>query len=195
VLLFVTMMSICCMSSLLSKDTATHSNLTQLKFHLFGDSSYSAQQALTLSITLGVFFGMALAGFGLGFQAQSRSTPIWAAIVTAFATIFWILQMLAFARFGLVFFAICCALLAILHGACFGFSFGAMKDMWRNPPPVGFEYLPKDYKVPYSHMHQDPPDVRYAAELDARRRKLQVQQAELEMLEQKLKRRMKENGK
>ena len=66
--------------------------------------------------------------------------------------------------------------------------------MRRNPPPAGFEILPADYKVPYSHMHQDPPEVRLARELEQRRQKLEVQQKELEMLEQKLHNKLKQKN-
>jgi Skp family chaperone for outer membrane proteins len=50
--------------------------------------------------------------------------------------------------------------------------------------------LPAGYKLPYSHLHKDPPEVRLAAELEQRRERLAVQQKELEMLEAKLKRSM-----
>jgi hypothetical protein len=72
----------------------------------------------------------------------------------------------------------------------FGLSVGAVREMSRNPPPAGHEILPGDYKIPYSHYHDDPPEVRLAAELDQRRQRLAVQQKELEMLEEKLKRKL-----
>jgi hypothetical protein len=62
--------------------------------------------------------------------------------------------------------------------------------MRRNPPPPGHEILPPDFKVPYSHLHEDPPEVRLARELDQRREKLAVQQKELEMLEARLRRKL-----
>ena len=71
-------------------------------------------------------------------------------------------------------------------------SINSLIEMRRNPPPKGFEILPADYKVPYSHMHQDPPEVRLAKELEQRKEKLAVQQKELEMLEQKLHRKLKD---
>ena len=73
-----------------------------------------------------------------------------------------------------------------------GFSIAAWREMRRHPPPVGLEVLPADYKVPYSHLHQDPPEVRLARELESRRQKLEVQQRELEMLEDKLRRKLKQ---
>jgi hypothetical protein len=39
-------------------------------------------------------------------------------------------------------------------------------------------------------MHQDPPEVRLARELEQRRQRLAVQQKELELLEQKLRRKI-----
>jgi hypothetical protein len=62
--------------------------------------------------------------------------------------------------------------------------------MLKTPPSDRHEVLPSDYKVPYSHMHDDPPEVRLADELRQRRERLAVQQKELEMLEEKLKRKM-----
>jgi hypothetical protein len=64
--------------------------------------------------------------------------------------------------------------------------------MRREPPAPGHEVLPIDYKIPYSHYHEDPPEVRLARELEERRQRLAVQQKELEMLEEKLKRKLDE---
>src|SRR4051812_43611891 len=65
-LLFITSSLICCGSSLLSKDTATHSDLTRIGWHFAGDApdqpSYSAQKALTIGVFAAVFFGLALSG-------------------------------------------------------------------------------------------------------------------------------------
>jgi hypothetical protein len=107
------------------------------------------------------------------------------------ATVFWAVQTLfaaqklhslwlatlAFALFGLF------AVLTVLAA-------GAVREMRRDPPPVGHEILPADYKVPYSHLHEDPPEVRLARELEARRERLAVQQKELEMLERRLRRKL-----
>src|SRR3954468_21872152 len=76
VLMFLVMFFICCGSSLLSKDWATRSELTHIGWGIPASASasdtvptqptYSAQRALTISVFAGVFFGMALAGVGLG---------------------------------------------------------------------------------------------------------------------------------
>src|SRR5258706_9004807 len=72
VTLFLTMMSVCCLSSLLSKDYAARADRTQIGWHFPGDKpdapSYSYAQAMTVSVALGVFFGLAMAGVGLGLQ-------------------------------------------------------------------------------------------------------------------------------
>jgi hypothetical protein len=195
VTLFVVMMFVCCASSLLSKDTATHTDLTRIGWHLPSDAPdrpfYSAQLATTLTVMLGVFFGIALAGLGLGLQAQNRRAPVLAVIMSLIAIAFWAMQGALFAtRLRSVWLTLACAALLLLFIGCLILSVGALRDMRRSPPPQSFETLPKDYKIPYSHMHADPPEVRLARELEERRQKLAVQQKELEMLEEKLKRRM-----
>jgi len=195
VTLFLVMMFICCSSSLLSKETATHTDLTRIGWHLPSDAAdhptYSAQLATTLTVMLGVFFGMALAGLGLGLQAQNPRTPLLAVFLSSIAVVFWIVQILLFATaMRSVVLSLACSALLLLFIGCLVLSIGAMREMRRDPPPHAFETLPKDYKIPYSHMHADPPDVRLARELEDRRQKLAVQQKELEMLEEKIKRRM-----
>jgi signal transduction histidine kinase len=187
--LFLAMMFICCSSSLLSKDTATRG-----EWQSIGWGSYTAQLATTLTVTLGVFFGIALAGLGLGLQAQNRRTPWLAVMITGIASIFWIVQTVFYAgNVRSIVLTGGCALLALMFIVLFGLALSAAREMWSDPPPKGFEILPADYKVPYSHMHQDPPDVRLAAELQQRRERLEVQQKELEALEERIRRRMKQN--
>ena len=67
---------------------------------------------------------------------------------------------------------------------------GIAREMRRDPPRPGHEVLPADYKVPYSHLHEDPPEARLAKELEQRRERLAVQQKELEMLEERLRRKL-----
>src|SRR5438477_12049458 len=61
VILFIVSMFVCCASSLLSRETAMHTGLTTIGWH-----SYSAQKAITISLLASIFFGLVLAGFGLG---------------------------------------------------------------------------------------------------------------------------------
>src|SRR5258706_6205637 len=195
VTLFLVMMSVCCLSSLLDKDFAARADRTQFGWHFPGDKadepSYSYARAMAVSVVLGVFFGMALAGVGLGLQAQRRAAPGMAVLLTAVGMIFWLVQTIfaiqalrsiVLAAMALGMTAFFCVMLAL--------AIGALREMRLQPPPPGHELLPADYKVPYSHMHQDPPEVRLAREMEQRRERLAVQQKELEMLEAKLKRKL-----
>src|SRR3954468_21004950 len=93
VLMFLAMMFVCCSSSLLNKDFATHSDLTKISWH-----GYTAQRALSIALFAGVFFGVALAGVGLGLQAETRRAPVLAVGLTAFATVFWMIHLLVAAQ-------------------------------------------------------------------------------------------------
>ena len=199
VTLFIVMMAVCCLSSLLSKDFASRADRTEIGWHLPGDKvespSYSYARAMTLSVAFGVFFGMAMAGVGLGLQAQRRASPWVGVAVTGFGTAFWLVQaVFAIHPLRSVGLALLALVLTAFFGVMLSLAVGALKEMWTTPPPSGHEILPSDYKVPYSHMHQDPPEVRLAAELGQRRERLAVQQKELEMLEEKLKRKMDQRG-
>jgi len=130
-------------------------------------------------------------GIGLGLQAQRRLAP-WAGVaVCAAAVVFWgvhtvfaaqKLRSVTLTAVGFVLFS--------LFSVLTGLAVAALREMRRTPPPAGLEILPADYKVPYSHLHEDPPEVRLARELEQRRERLAVQQKELEMLEGRLKRKL-----
>jgi hypothetical protein len=197
VLLFLAMFFVCCGSSLLSKDFATRSQLTRIGWGAAPPQSpgalhqpaYSAQRALTISVFAGVFFGMALAGAGLGMQAGSRVAAPGAVVVTLLGTAFWLVHaVFAATAARSTLFTLIAGGLAICFAALLAFATNAMIEMRKNPPPPGHEALPPGYKIPYSHYHADPPEVRLAAELAQRRERLAVQQKELEALEEKIKR-------
>ena len=193
VTLFLAMMGICCLSSLLSKDFASRPDRVQIGWHLPGDPpdapSYSYARAMTLSVTFGVFFGMAMAGVGLGLQAERKAAPWVGVIVTGFASFFWLAQtVFAIHPLGSVWLAFPAIVLTMIFIVLLILAIGALGEMLRTPPAPGHEILPSDYKVPYSHMHQEPPEVRLAQELAQRRERLAVQQKELETFELKLKR-------
>jgi hypothetical protein len=195
VLLFLSSMFVCCGSSLISKDVAQRHDLMQVgwTFRSAGGGTwiYSAQRAISLSVTLAVFFGLALAGIGLGLQAQRRAAPYQAVAVCAFGVLFWGCQVVFAVQklHSVILTALGIALLS-LFGILAGLSMGALREMRRTPPPPDLEILPADYKVPYSHLHEDPPEVRLARELEQRRERLAVQQKELEMLEGRLRRKL-----
>jgi hypothetical protein len=199
VLLFLASMFVCCGSGLISKDVAERHDLTAVGWGSRGlggpgqgrGVAYSAQRAISLSVTLAVFFGLALAGIGLGLQAQGRVAPYGAVATCAFALVFWGMQTVFFAqKLHSILLAGLCFVLFALFGALTGLAAGAVREMRRSPPPPGHEILPADFQVPYSHLHQDPPEVRLARELEQRRERLAVQQKELEMLENRLRRKL-----
>ena len=194
VILFLVMFLTCCGSSLLSKDWATKSDLTQIGWGTSPQTrqpAYSAQQALTISVFAGVVFGMALAGAGLGMQSGSRIAAPGAVTVTSIGTAFWLVHAIfaaSAARSMLL--ALIAGGLTCLFAVLLCFAINAAREMRKNPPPPGHDALPPGYKIPYSHYHDDPPEVRLAAELAQRRERLLVQQKELEALEEKLKRKL-----
>jgi hypothetical protein len=192
-------MFVCCGSALLSKNVVARADLAQVGWSLplpgGARAFYSGQQATTISVTLAVVFGIALAGLGLGLQAQGRRAPYGAVAVTVAGTVFWGVQaVFAAQKLHSVLLALLAFLLFGLFALLAAFAVAALREMRRDPPPVGHEILPADYQVPYSHMHQDPPEVRLARELEQRRERLAVQQKELEMLEERLKRKLGEGG-
>ena len=178
----------CCASGLISRDRATQSDLMRI-----GWGAYTAQRATAIALPCAVFFGMALAGLGLGLQAQDRRAPLMAVVVTAGATMFWLFHTIFFATVAMWVTMLICAAMTLLFALLLVFATVARRDMLRNPPPEDIGILPGDYKVPYSHMHQDPPEVRLERELEQRRQRLAVQQKELEMLEEKLKRKLQQS--
>lgn len=197
VTLFLIGFAVCCGSSLLSRDTATQTELTRIGWSLAGDHpsnpDYSAQRAVTISLLMAVFLGIALVGVGLGLQAQNPRSPALAVMFTALAVAFWFLHAVLFARISMYILGGLCVTLGIGFAGLLILAIGAIRDMRANPPPKDFEVLPADYKVPYSHMHQDPPEVRLAREVEQRRQRLAVQEKELQMLEEKLKRKLQQS--
>jgi hypothetical protein len=146
---------------------------------------------LTVSLFATVFFGLGLAGTGLGMQAEYRRSAVLALVISSAGAAFWALNAVFWWT------AVRWAIPALLATAFFlglstllAFALGATKEMRRHPPPTGHDLIPPGYKIPYSHYHDDPPEARLAAELEQRRQRLAVQQKELEMLEEKLRRKL-----
>jgi hypothetical protein len=199
VTLFLGMMFVCCSSGLLSSRTAVRHDLTHVGWHLPGDAAdapwYSAQRALAVSVPAGVFFGVALASIGLGLQATRRPAPWLAVAVTILGLAFWLVQTIFVLQFlhSRVLVAVGCILTG-MFAALLGLSGASLHEMLKDPPPTGYEVLPKDFKVPYSHLHADPPEVRLAKELEERRHRLEVQQKELQALEERIRRQQETYG-
>lgn len=199
VLLFLGLSVLCCTSGLLSRDTAARGEWSRIGWGERVDRSdpanpvvravYPASLALTLSVTVGAFLGVALAGLGLGLQAQQRLAPLGAVVLTAVGSLFWGVQFVFAVQKlqSLVFGVLTFAGTAVFAGLL-ALAIASWREMRRSPPPRGIEVLPPDYQVPYSHLHRDPPEVRLARELEQRRQQLAVQQKELEALEERIKR-------
>lgn len=184
--MFLLSFTVCCGSSLLSKDWATTTELTRV-----GWGSMSGQRALSIALFATVLFGLGLAGTGLGMQAEYRRSGWWAVIVAGAGTPFWMLQTVFWiSAVGWVSFALPAGGLAVLFMVLLGFAIAAARELRRDPPPARHDVVPPGVKIPYSHYHDDPPEVRMAAELEERRRKIEVQTKELQMLEEKLKRKL-----
>ena len=131
--LFVISMFICCCTSLLSKDAATHSGLTSVGWHRAIDPPeqpfYSAQRALTITLPASLVFGMALAALGLGLQAVNRAAPGMAIVVNLLATIFWAVQLVFFASIRWVGMSFVCFALLVLTIGLLLLSFGALREI------------------------------------------------------------------
>jgi hypothetical protein len=152
-------------------------------------AAYPANRAVAVCVAVGTFLGVALAGLGLGLQAQQRAAPGGSIVVTAFAVAFWAVHAVFFVqKLHSPVFSVLASALLLVSGMLGALAVGAWREMRRHPPPRGLEVLPADYKVPYSHFHADPPEVRLAREMEDRRQRLLVQQKELEALEERIRR-------
>jgi hypothetical protein len=184
--LFLLAMFICCGSSLLNKDFATRADLSAIAWH-----GYSAPRAISIGLSAAVFFGLATAATGLGMQADYHHAPALAAGVTLLAAIFWTAHFIfATTVAHSVAFSLLTAALSLTFASLFALALTAMRDMAKNPPPIGHDLIPPGTKIPYSHYHDDPPEVRLAAELEQRRARLEVQRKELEALEEKMRKKI-----
>jgi hypothetical protein len=180
----------CCLSGLLSRDVATQTSLTAIAW-----GGYTAQRAVSICMVGGVTFGLALAGIGLGLQAQRRLSPLLAVVVCGCAMLFWTVHAVFFIKTtGSIVLTTISLAMAMLAALLLGLAAVSLREMRRNPPPIGHETLPPDYKVPYSHLHDEPPELRLARELEERRHRLDVERKELEALEEKLRRKLKPSG-
>ena len=144
--MFLVMFFVCCGSSLLSKDWATRSELTQIGWGESGETrqvAYSAQRALTISVFAGVLFGMALAGSGLGMQAGSRIAAPGAVVVTLLGTIFWVVHTIfAATAVRSTLFALVAGGLAVLFAVLLVFAIHAFRRDAKKSPAGGSRRAP-----------------------------------------------------
>src|SRR5450432_1492052 len=151
VTMFLAFFSTCCLSGLLSQNFATHTQLTTI-----GWGNYSAQRAISISLVVGIVLSMAVAGLGLGMQAQRRTSALMAVIVSGIGCTFWFIHTFFFATtMRSILLTLIALIFAIAYSLLLVLAIGGWREMRSSPPPVGFELLPADYKVPYSHAHDD----------------------------------------
>lgn len=144
--------------------------------------------SVMLTVMFSTVGGLAMAGFGLGVQAERKRAPAGATAVTA-----GLLVVLLVAAPGLwsgssgwgmrAWHAFVCVVVALL----LAMSVAAWRQFRTHPPPGDVDIVPAGTKIPYSWYHDDPPEVRMAAEIAARRARLEAEQAELDQLERELK--------
>ena len=144
--------------------------------------------SVMLTVMFSTVGGLAMAGFGLGLQAERRRAPAGAVVVTA-----GLLTVLLVAAPGLwtdaagwgirLWHALACIVVAVL----LVMSAAAWRQFRVNPPPTDVDIVPPGTKIPYSWYHDDPPEVRMAAEIAARRARLDAERAEIDQLERELK--------
>jgi len=184
VTVFLGFLFTCCLSGLLSKEAATRSDLTEMSW-----GGYTAQRAVSICMVGGVTFGLALAGTGLGLQAQRRLAPLLAVAACGTALGFWTVHAIFFIlATGSIVLSSIAIVMSIVALALLALAIVSLREMHRNPPPIGQENLP------YSHLHADPPELRLARELEQRRRRLDLERKELEALEEKLRQKLKPSG-
>jgi ABC-type Fe3+ transport system permease subunit len=190
--LFLVFTFFCCGSALTSKQWATRPDRENVGWRSStGHIVYSERHWSIATVFGGVLFGLGVAGIGLGLQADKRPPAAIAPPLTALAAAFWTLQA-AFAAQALrsIVMTIVCAALAAISAILCGLSIGALRDLSKNPPAAGHDILPADFKEPFSHLHQDSPEARLAAEIAQRRQRLEVEQKELDALERRLRRKL-----
>ncbi len=146
-----------------------------------------ARAGVMLTVMSCVVGGLAVAVSGLGLQADRPGGARFAVVSTTGLLVvlllagvgLWVGEAGIGARAGH-------AGIVLLVAILMGFSWVARAEVRRTPPPPGVDELPGDYKVPYSHYHDDPPQVRLAKEIAARKKKLEYERLELEKLEREL---------
>jgi hypothetical protein len=190
--MFLAFTFVCCGSALTSREWATRPGRAQVGWKSpSGRVLYSEKDWTTATVVGGVLLGFGLAGIGLGLQADKRAAAIAAVLVTLVAAAFWATQT-AFAIHALhsIVLAATCIVLTFICAILCAFAIGALRDLVRNPPAPGHELLPADFQEPFSHLHTDSPEARMVEEIAQRRRRLEVEQKELEALERRLRRKM-----
>lgn len=154
---------------------------------LRGMAAHPAEAGLLLLVTAMTLGGLAMAVLGLGLQAQKVGAA-WGAVATNLILAILLLAAgigLWWGDAGWIPRAWHAVLMLVMLPVT-GFSIVALKQMLDRPPPPDMGVLPPDFITPYSHLHDQPPEVRLAQELADRRRRLEQELAEIERMQREI---------
>ncbi len=143
---------------------------------------------MMLSVMFPMAGGFAMATFGLGLQADRKRAGMGALVTCLACAVIVLVGGLGIWMDdeGAIWPRIWHVIVSGVMWLTVGLSVVAYRDVRANPPADGVEILPRDYKVPYSMYHDDPPEVRLANEIAGRKANLEAQMREIEGLEKKL---------
>jgi len=159
-------MLVCCMGSLFGSDAIRH-DLSGNGWRLPGDPphkpTYNVPVAMAASVAMVCLLGIALAGAGLGLQAQKRSAPWWAVAATFLGMAFWIMQsVFAATILRSILWALAGGTMAVCFALLLGLALAALRQMRADPPPAGYQTIPPDelaqieQKIRSRHSHNPP---------------------------------------
>ena len=189
---FLLLMFVCCISGLFSRESATRTSLNNVGWGRTSDGKpiYSAQLATAISVPAGAVAGLGLSAVGLGLQAGSRRAGMIAVVICTIMGTFLLVNTIFFAvtvrsigltGLSLVGAGLFCALDAL--------AIGAVIELGKNPAPDENDMAFEPLDGPGNAGGEASPDAELQHEVAYRRRRLEVQQAELDALERRLKRR------
>jgi hypothetical protein len=148
-----------------------------------------------LTVAFSTLGGLALAGFGLGLQADRKRSAL-GAVVTTIAieavllgagVALWVGGAPLAAKLLNLF-------VMLIYAILLAFCIAAYRQVRATPPPENIEVVPPGTKIPYSFYHDDPPEVRLARDIAARQAKLDAEQKELDKMQRDLDKKNKKNG-
>lgn len=149
--------------------------------------SSPARAGYVFTVTCSTLGGLALAGFGLGLQADRGRSAL-----GAVATAVGVESVLLLSGVGLwvgsapIPATLLNLLMLLVYAILLAFCVAAYRQVKATPPPADIDIVPPGTKIPYSFYHDDPPDVRLARDIAARQAKLDAEQKELDRLQREL---------
>ena len=156
-------------------------------YSLRASLSSPAKAGYAFTIAFSTLGGLAMAGFGLGMQADRGRSALGALATTATVEAVLLGAGVALWAGGAPLPAKLLNLLLLLfYGVLIAFCVVAYRQIRAAPPPENIDVVPAGKKIPYSFYHDDPPEVRLARDIEARQQKLNAEQAELDRMQKEL---------